>query len=89
MEGDFAIYVIGIQGHSKWLSVPLTQERWQSPEERLQSVVLLLSDSERAAWEEYKDAYTSLPYAFYAADFRRMERWYFAGGGQGEQWSNE
>ena len=64
MEGDFAIYVIGIQGHARWLSVPLSQERWQSPEERLQSLLLRLSDSERAAWEEYEDAYTSLPYAF-------------------------
>ena len=64
MEGDFAIYVIGIQGQSDWLSVPLTQERWQSPEEKLQALLLQLSGSERAAWEEYENAGASRLLAF-------------------------
>ena len=55
MDGDFAIYEIGIQGESDWLSVPLDQERWLSPPERLDNLLSTLTDAEQAAWEDYQD----------------------------------
>ena len=55
MDGDFAIYEIGIQGVSNWLSVPLNQERWPSPPERLDDLLSELTDAERVAWEKYQD----------------------------------
>lgn len=55
MDGDFAIYEIGIQGESDWLSVPLNQERWPSPPERLDDLLSELTDDEQVAWEKYQD----------------------------------
>ena len=55
MDGDFAIYEIGIRRESDWLSVPLGQERWLSPPERLDNLLSKLTDAEQAAWEEYQD----------------------------------
>lgn len=53
MSDDFAIYVIGANGGStSWLSVGLDEDAWQSPDERLQSLVSSLSKDERSAWAE-------------------------------------
>ena len=54
MDGDFAIYRIGIPGESDWLSVPLVQELWLSPQERLDDLLSRLPESEQVAWEEYQ-----------------------------------
>ena len=61
-DDDFAIYVIGRRGSFPWLSLPLTDDPWQSPEERIQSLLPRLSETERLAWEEYDSARIRLPF---------------------------
>ena len=52
--GDFGRYVIGER--SNWLSLRLDEERWQSPDSRLESLVTTFNAEERSAWEEYRKA---------------------------------
>ena len=52
---DFARYVIGTESEPCWLSQRLDEDRWQSPEERLNAFVGELGDEERAAYEEFKN----------------------------------
>lgn len=55
--GDFASYIIGTNTHStSWLSLRLDKDPWRSIKAREEAFRLKLSDSERSAWEEYKDA---------------------------------
>ena len=57
MDDDFARYVIGTNfSHysSDWLSVRLDEDRWQSPDERLQILLENMSNDERLAWDEYQ-----------------------------------
>ena len=60
-SGDFGKYVIGHYGMSDWLALPLADDPWQSPQERIQELLLQLSASERLAWERYDDARMRLP----------------------------
>ena len=55
-SGDFGKYVIGHYGMSDWLALPLADDPWQSPQERIQELLPQLSASERLAWERYDDA---------------------------------
>ena len=55
-SGDFGTYVIGRRESFPWLSLPLTEEPWQSPEERTQRLLPRLSEAERLALEEYDSA---------------------------------
>ena len=61
MGDDFAHYVIGDDSSSDWLSLGLEEERWKSPEERKQALLLQLDDSELAAWDEYQTAKSEMP----------------------------
>ena len=61
-SGDFGTYVIGRRGSFPWISLPLTEEPWQSPEERTQSLLPRLSEAERLAWEEYDSAQMRVPF---------------------------
>ena len=61
MDDDFSHYVIGDDSSSSWLSLGLTEEPWQSPEERRQALVVMLSESERFALDEHIAAKASLP----------------------------
>lgn len=55
--GDFARYVIGTNTHStNWLSLRLDEDPWRSIEELKEALRLKLSDSERLAWDEHKNA---------------------------------
>ena len=55
--GDFARYVIGTNFHnSNWLSLHLNEDPWQSIDAQEEALLLKLSDPERLAWEEYKNA---------------------------------
>ena len=55
--GDFARYVIGTNFHnSSWLSLRLDEDPWRSIEAQEEALSLKLSDAERLAWEEYKNA---------------------------------
>ena len=57
MSDDFARYVIGTNsGSTNWLSLRLDEEVWQSPEERLQDLVLCLSNEEQSALEDLEEA---------------------------------
>ena len=51
---DFARYVIGTESELCWLSLLLDEDRWQSPEERMNAFVGNLSDAERVAYEKLK-----------------------------------
>ena len=54
MGGDFERYVIG--DNSRWLNVALDGPPWQSPDERLSSLLSEFSDSERQAWEDFSQS---------------------------------
>lgn len=53
MDDDFSHYVIGGSSSSKWLSLRIDDEPWRSPDERHEALSLVLSESERSAWDEY------------------------------------
>ena len=53
---DFGRYVIGDEYSSHWLSLGLEEEPWQSPEERKQTLLVELNESELLAWEEFQRA---------------------------------
>ena len=61
LDDDFFYYVIGRDSPSNWLALGLDEEPWKSPEERRQSLLLRLSESERLAWEEFEATRTSVP----------------------------
>ena len=57
MALDFARYVIGINFSpfsSKWLSLRLDDDQWQSPDERLEVLLAKFSTSEWQSWEAFK-----------------------------------
>ena len=58
--GDFARYVIGVESSSNWLSLPLEDAPWQSPEERLQNLLSTLTDELKSTWEQFEEAESSL-----------------------------
>ena len=58
--GDFARYVIGVESSSNWLSLPLEDTPWQSPEERLQNLLSTLTDELKSTWERFQEAESSL-----------------------------
>lgn len=58
--GDFARYVIGVESSSNWLSLPLEDAPWQSPEERLQNLFSMLTDEQIATWEQFEEATSNL-----------------------------
>ena len=58
--GDFARYVIGVESSSSWLSLPLEDATWQSPEERLQDLLSTLTSEQIATWEQFEEAESSL-----------------------------
>ena len=51
---DFARYVIGTESEPYWLSLRLDEDRWPSPQERLEALLRSLSDAERVAYEEFE-----------------------------------
>ena len=57
MSDDFASYVIGTnRGHIDFLSLKLEEPAWQSPDERLTTLVTELSEEELIAWKAFDDA---------------------------------
>ena len=50
LDDDFFYYVIGRDSFSNWLALGFDEEPWESPEERLQHLLLRLNESERLAW---------------------------------------
>ena len=58
--GDFARYVIGVESLSNWLSLPLEDTPWQSPEERLQNLLSTLTDELQSTWELFEESQSSL-----------------------------
>ena len=61
-SGDFGTYVIGRPGSFPWLSIPLTEEPWQSPEERIQNLLPRLNEAEYLPWEEYDSTRMRIPF---------------------------
>ena len=59
---DFAIYVIGRRESFPWLSLRLTEDAWQSPQERIQCLLPQLSEAERSAWERYENTRMRIPF---------------------------
>ena len=51
---DFARYVIGTESEPCWLSLRLEEDRWLSPEERMNALIGKLSDAERVAYDKFK-----------------------------------
>lgn len=69
MNDDFARYVIGTNSHhTNWLSIPLSEPRWLSLEERVEQLAATLPDTSLAAWDELLAANEE------AAD-ERMKNW--------------
>ncbi|MCY4652151.1 MAG: ATP-binding protein [Dehalococcoidia bacterium] len=66
MGGDFDRYVIG--ENSRWLNVALDEPSWQSPDERLSSLLSEFSDSERQAWEVFSQSDEAPPTIIRFAD---------------------
>ena len=60
LDDDFFYYVIGRDSRSNWLALGLDKEPWKSPDERLQSLVSRIGESERSAWEEFEATKASL-----------------------------
>ena len=58
--GDFSRYVLGSDSGSSWLSLPLSEEPWMSPDERKQSLVSQFDEHERSAWQEHETAQSEL-----------------------------
>ena len=57
LHDDFARYVIGTNsGHSRWLSVRLSEPCWLSPDERLKELIDSFSPEERTAYEGFGKA---------------------------------
>jgi len=55
LEDDFARYVIGTNsGHTNWLSLKLDEPAWQSPEERLSTLIAEFSEEEKKAWQAFE-----------------------------------
>ena len=65
LNDDFSHYVIGGDSASNWLALGLEEEPWRSPEERRQSLLSRLSESERLAWEKLHTVQASLPPRIY------------------------
>ena len=53
--GDFARYVIGVESSSNWLSLPLYDAPWQSPEERLQGLLSTLCEKQNSTWSQFEE----------------------------------
>lgn len=71
MDDDFARYVIGTNSHStNWLSIPLSEPRWLSLEERTELLERALSGASLTAWNELRAANEE------AAE-ERMKQWKF------------
>ena len=70
MDDDFAIYIIGINYSSNWLSLRLEEDPWQSPQERIDAFRSTLSEPELLALEHFDKAQARLPIvaSFVAAD---------------------
>lgn len=52
LHDDFAQYIIGTNaGGTRWLSLPLAEQPWQSNQDQLDSVVSSFSIDERRAWD--------------------------------------
>ena len=76
MADDFARYVIGTNfSHysSDWLSVRLDEDRWQSPDERLQILLENMSNDERLAWDEYERTEAKIAKAMTEANRSEIE----------------
>ena len=58
--GDFARYVIGVESSSNWLSLPLGDALWQSPDERLQNLLSQLTDEQKSTWDQFAGAGSNL-----------------------------
>ena len=74
MEDDFAFYVIGTNSSSRstrWLELRMDEERWQSPNKRLETLVEKMTDSERSAWDVFKVTESEISQQF-MTDFRSM-----------------
>lgn len=57
IDGDFACYIIGTNSsHSHWLSIPLTDPCWLSPDERLNVFIDSLSIEKKIAYDFYCNA---------------------------------
>ena len=52
--GDFARYVIRSESGSNWLALHFDEDPWRSPEERMAALLENLSQTEIAAYEEFK-----------------------------------
>ena len=73
--GDFARYVIGVESSSNWLSLPLEDAPWQTPEERLQDLLSTLTDEQKSTWDQFEEADSSLKAAEsknFMARFRQL-----------------
>ena len=60
LDDDFFYYVIGRDSRSNWLALGFDEEPWESPEERLQHLLLRLNESERLAWDEFESTREAL-----------------------------
>ena len=61
---DFARYILGTNSTDTsrhWLSIGIEQEQWRSADEREQHLIPRFNGIERTAWEEYLEAFQSVP----------------------------
>lgn len=61
VPGDFGRYVIGAGSKSNWLNLPINEEAWQSPAQRLQVLTSKFSEPELLAWDAYQLAKSKVP----------------------------
>ncbi len=60
-SGDFSRYVIGRNSNiTNWLSLPITEDPWRSPDARMEALLLKLNEHESNAWKKYKAAEDAL-----------------------------
>ena len=67
MEDDFSLYVIGTNSSSRsnrWLERQHDEERWQSPDKRLEILVENMTNSERSAWDVFKTTESEISLQF-------------------------
>lgn len=76
--GDFSRYIIGADFNSsrssRWLNLRLNEDRWQSPDDRLQTLLRNMSDEERQAWEEFTEKESEIARRYFSEFLNSMTK---------------
>ena len=76
--GDFSRYIIGADFNSsrssRWLNLRLDEDRWQSPDDRLQALLRNMNDSERQVWEEFTEKESEIARRYFSEFLNSMTK---------------